>query len=107
MLVTSSPSVNPTLVASTFVELLVCCPSGIREPNRHAADWDEATKSFARRPRHDWASHASDALRYLAQGIPGVAAPSPGRPVRVPMPAYDFTAPARRLVGPGPGSEWL
>jgi hypothetical protein len=61
----------------------------------------------ARRPRHDWASHAADALRYLAQGIPGVAAPSPGRPVRVPMPAYDFTAPARRLIGLGPGSELL
>jgi hypothetical protein len=83
------------------------CKSLLRALEHYAADWDEATKSFARRPRHDWASHASDALRYLAQGIPGVAAPSPGRPVRVPMPAYDFTAPARRVVGPGPGSEWL
>jgi hypothetical protein len=32
---------------------------------------------------------------------------APGRPVRVPMPTYDFTAPARRVLSPDPGSEWL
>jgi phage terminase large subunit len=83
------------------------CKLLLRALEHYAADWDEGKKTFALRPRHDWASHASDAFRYLAQGIPGVAAPVPERPVRVPMPGYNFTAPARRVAGPGPGSEWL
>jgi phage terminase large subunit len=72
------------------------CKGLLRALEHYAADWDEGKKTFALRPRHDWASHAADALRYLAHGSPGVAAPFPGRPVRVPPMVYSVTTPARR-----------
>lgn len=31
--------------------------------------WDEKLKEFKNAPLHDWASHAADAFRYLAQGL--------------------------------------
>lgn len=32
-------------------------------------DWDDKTKTFRARPRHDWSSHGADAFRYLALGM--------------------------------------
>jgi hypothetical protein len=65
-----------------------------------------AAKTFALTPRKDWASHGSDAFRYLAMGVrPATLAPRPR--VSVPQVMYSFTTPARRLVGPGPGSDQL
>jgi phage terminase large subunit len=32
-------------------------------------EWDEDTKVFTVKPRHDWASHGADSFRYLALGL--------------------------------------
>jgi hypothetical protein len=57
------------------------------------------------RPVHAWSSHAADAFRYLAHGLPGTAALTPRPRVSVLQVMYNFTAPVRRGVGPGPGSD--
>lgn len=33
-------------------------------------EFDDKTKAFRMRPLHNWASHGSDAFRYLAEGLP-------------------------------------
>jgi len=35
-------------------------------------DWDDKHKVYSNKPRHDWASHYADALRYLAVGLPKI-----------------------------------
>jgi phage terminase large subunit len=41
----------------------------LRALESYRKDWDEGKKTFAVRPRHDWASHGADAFRYLALGL--------------------------------------
>ena len=69
----------------------------LRALESYRNDWDEARKTFALRPRHDWASHAADAFRYLAVGLR--AKPLAKRSlVTIKAPVYSFTrseAPAR------------
>jgi phage terminase large subunit len=45
------------------------CEKGIEALRQYRKDWDEKTQAFRQRPRHDWASHASDSMRYLALGL--------------------------------------
>lgn len=40
--------------------------SGIEALRQYRRDYDEKTKAFKDRPRHDWTSHAADAARYMA-----------------------------------------
>jgi hypothetical protein len=42
------------------------CGEGLEALRQYRADFDERTKAFKDRPRHDWTSHAADAFRYLA-----------------------------------------
>lgn len=42
------------------------CKDGIEALRQYRTDFDEKTKAFKDRPRHDWTSHAADAFRYLA-----------------------------------------
>jgi hypothetical protein len=42
------------------------CRDGIEAIKQYQREWDEDKKAFKTNPRHDWTSHASDALRYLA-----------------------------------------
>ncbi len=44
------------------------CEQGIDSLVQYSRDWDENGKTWRSRPRHDWASHGSDAFRYLAIG---------------------------------------
>lgn len=46
------------------------CKAGIEALRQYRKDWDEEKKTFRDRPRHDWASHAADAFRQLAQAEP-------------------------------------
>ena len=39
---------------------------GIEALRQYQRDWDDKLKTFKRQPRHDWASHGADAMRYLA-----------------------------------------
>lgn len=52
------------------------CAKGIDSLKSYRREWDEKKKTFHDRPLHDWASHDSDAFRYLALGIDGL--PSSG-----------------------------
>lgn len=42
---------------------------GLEALRQYRRDWDESLGTFRARPRHDWASHAADAFRYLALGL--------------------------------------
>ena len=41
------------------------CHDGLEALRAYRAEFDEKRKAFSDRPRHDWASHGSDAFRYL------------------------------------------
>jgi phage terminase large subunit len=75
------------------------------------ADWKAERQVHGLRPVHDWSSDAADAFRYLALGLglpPSSGSLGAPRPrVTVPPVQYSFTTPARRGIGPGPGSDRL
>jgi hypothetical protein len=39
---------------------------GLEALRQYRTDYDEKTKAFKDKPRHDWTSHAADAARYMA-----------------------------------------
>jgi len=45
------------------------CERGIAALRQYQRTWDDKLKIFSQKPLHDWTSHASDAFRYLAQGL--------------------------------------
>lgn len=42
------------------------CEEGIEALRQYQREWDDDKKTFRKKPRHDWTSHAADAFRYLA-----------------------------------------
>ena len=46
------------------------CARGLEALRNYRREWDEKKKVFHDRPLHDWSSHAADAFRYLAMGLP-------------------------------------
>lgn len=48
----------------------VRCAHGIEALKQYRCEYDEERKIFSNRPLHDWTSHAADAFRYLARGLP-------------------------------------
>lgn len=46
------------------------CKDGLEALRQYRREWDEKMKTFRARPLHDWSSHAADAMRYLAVGLP-------------------------------------
>jgi len=46
------------------------CAQGLKSLRNYQREWDEDRKVFRERPRHDWASHAADAWRTAAEGLP-------------------------------------
>jgi phage terminase large subunit len=50
------------------------CGRGIEALRQYRCDYDAERKIYSARPRHDWTSHAADAFRYLARGLPDGAA---------------------------------
>jgi hypothetical protein len=62
------------------------CKDGLEALRQYRADYDEKTRAFKDRPRHDWTSHTADAFRYLAMAWREMkAAPPP------PDPAHEIT----------------
>jgi phage terminase large subunit len=39
---------------------------GVEALRQYRAEWDDKGRVFRSAPKHDWTSHAADALRYLA-----------------------------------------
>ena len=56
---------------------------GVEGLKQYRADYDEKTRAFKDRPRHDWTSHRADAFRYLAMAYREIAPAPP--PPRVPV----------------------
>ena len=46
------------------------CQTGIEALRHYRREWDAKKKVFSDKPLHDWASHAADAFRILAQMLP-------------------------------------
>jgi hypothetical protein len=46
----------------------VKCERGIKALRNYQRKWDSRNQLFLSKPKHDWASHGSDAFRYLAMG---------------------------------------
>jgi phage terminase large subunit len=60
----------------------VRCRDGLEALRQYRADFDEKTRAFRDRPRHDWTSHSADAFRYLAMAWREMKpAPKPTEPV--------------------------
>lgn len=45
------------------------CEDGIEALRHYRREFNDKTGDFKQRPRHDWASHATDAFRYFAVGF--------------------------------------
>lgn len=45
------------------------CARGLAALKNYERKWDPKNKMFHNKPKHNWASHASDAFRYLALGV--------------------------------------
>jgi hypothetical protein len=46
------------------------CARGLDALRQYRRAYDDRLRAFHGRPLHDWTSHAADAFRYLAQGLP-------------------------------------
>lgn len=46
------------------------CRDGLEALRQYRYEYDDKSRAFKPRPVHDWTSHAADAFRYLAQGLP-------------------------------------
>jgi phage terminase large subunit len=46
------------------------CERGLEALRQYACEWDDELRVFSNKPKHDWTSHAADAFRYLARGLP-------------------------------------
>ena len=57
------------------------CDRGVNALMNYRRDWDDVGKAWRGKPKHDWSSHAADAMRYLAVGHRPVSA-SWGEPIR-------------------------
>ena len=60
------------------------CATGIEALKQYRADWDEERRVFRDKPRHDWASHAADAFRYLSLGYREKTQTMPSDPLAAP-----------------------
>ena len=60
------------------------CYQGIECLKAYRADFDDKNKVLKSRPLHDWSSHASDSMRYMAQGL---TATKKHTPIRYPTTA--------------------
>jgi hypothetical protein len=45
------------------------CARGLKALTQYRREWADKLGTWRARPRHDWASHAADAFRYLAMGL--------------------------------------
>jgi phage terminase large subunit len=46
------------------------CAQGVEALKQYRCEYDEERKIYSNKPLHDWTSHAADAFRYLARGLP-------------------------------------
>lgn len=51
------------------------CADGLEALRQYQSEYDEKLRTFKDNPRHDWASHTSDAMRYLCMAYREIKAP--------------------------------
>lgn len=56
------------------------CDKGINALRNYRRKFDETKRAYSRNPVHDWASHGSDAFRYLSIGLPLVGHKTQSQP---------------------------
>lgn len=61
-------SVKALMTSRLFIDKNKC-KSLIKSLEHYHREWDEKKKIYKNAPLHDWSSHYSDALRYLAVGL--------------------------------------
>jgi len=59
---------------------------GLEALRQYEREWDDKQKTFKNRPRHNWTSHAADAFRYLAMGLPGA------QPTAMQQPLFPYSS---------------
>jgi hypothetical protein len=66
------------------------CARGIDALKLYRSEWNDKLQTLTARPVHDWASHASDSMRYLAMTIDRRATDTLGfnRPIELPDMGY-------------------
>jgi phage terminase large subunit len=67
------------------------CESGIEALRQYVQEWDERSRVFKKSPKHDWASHAADALRYLAMAWREMKTVEPPKPKPLFIPTEELT----------------
>jgi phage terminase large subunit len=60
------------------------CADGLEALRQYQAEFDEKARTFKDSPKHDWTSHTSDAMRYLAIAYREIKAPPPAPKPRLP-----------------------
>jgi hypothetical protein len=58
------------------------CKKGLEALREYKAEWDQQARTFRKTPKHDWASHGSDAFRGLAMSWREPAAVAEDQPMR-------------------------
>lgn len=63
--------------------------AGLEALRQYRTEYDEKTRAFKDRPRHDWTSHAADAARYMAMAYREIVQPIEiKKPVALPGQVY-------------------
>jgi phage terminase large subunit len=93
------------------------CSRGLNALREYRREWSEKNKAFADRPKHDWTSHACDALRTFACGYRdrterAVMPSSSGYGSRYGLPVYNSYGVGRGNRGggsndPDKGTGWM
>jgi phage terminase large subunit len=60
------------------------CADGLEALRQYQAEFDEKARTFKDSPKHDWTSHTSDAMRYLAIAYREIKAPPPAPKPKLP-----------------------
>ena len=67
------------------------CRDGLEALRQYRADYDDKTRVFRDKPKHDWTSHTADAFRYLAMAWRENRKPAPEQPPRFDYGTSDAT----------------
>jgi hypothetical protein len=67
------------------------CSRGLEALRQYQREWDSKMQAWREKPRHDWSSHAADAARYGALGLPMVGG-TDLKPIKYPKPAGGMSA---------------
>lgn len=70
------------------------CASGLEALRQYRTEYDDKTRAFKDRPRHDWTSHAADAFRYMAMAYRDLKA----EPVKPPTPTPTLTSSVQDML---------